>query len=173
MASGNAVAQRLSASASTCSTSGSLPQRRGDGFDIAAAVQAHRDGIVIARAVDQRLRRFVGDDAPGGDDDRAVTDRIHFFENVRGDHDDLVRRHVADQFPHLVLLVRIQAVGGLVQDQHRRVVQDGLGQSDAALETLGQRFRCGGPAPCRDSGARSPRPAGCGVPGRSGRAPRR
>ena len=39
-----------------------------------------------------------------------------------------------------MLLVRIQAVGGFVEDQHGRIVHDRLGQADAALESLRQRF---------------------------------
>ncbi len=34
----------------------------------------------------------------------------------------------------------VEAVGGLVEDQHRRVVEDRLRQADAAPETLGQRL---------------------------------
>ena len=41
---------------------------------------------------------------------------------------------------HLVLLVRIEAVGRLVEDQHLRVVQERLRQTDAALEALRQRL---------------------------------
>jgi hypothetical protein len=37
-----------------------------------------------------------------------------------------------------VLLVRVEAVGGLVHDQHRRVVQDRLREADAALVALRQ-----------------------------------
>ncbi|MCY1437419.1 hypothetical protein D9M71_535790 [compost metagenome] len=37
-----------------------------------------------------------------------------------------------------MLLVRVEAVGGLVEDQHFRIMDDRLGQADAALEALGQ-----------------------------------
>ena len=88
----------------------------------------------------QRLRRLVGEDAARGDDDRAIADRVDLFEDVGRDHDDLVLRHRADQRAHLVLLVRIEAVGRLVEDQHLRVVQQRLRQADAALEALRQRL---------------------------------
>ena len=39
-----------------------------------------------------------------------------------------------------MFLVRVESVGGLVQDKHRRIVQQRLGQADAALETLGKRI---------------------------------
>ncbi len=41
---------------------------------------------------------------------------------------------------HLVLLIGIETVGGLVEDQHLRIVQQRLGQADAALEALRERF---------------------------------
>ena len=40
----------------------------------------------------------------------------------------------------MVLLVGVEAVGGLVHDEHGGIVQDGLGQADAALVALGQRL---------------------------------
>ena len=46
--------------------------------------------------------------------------------------------HRPDQPAHLVFLVRVEAVGRLVEDQHLRVVQDRLREADAALEALGQ-----------------------------------
>ena len=45
-----------------------------------------------------------------------------------------------DQRAHLVLLVGIEAVGRLVEDQHVGIVQQRLGEADAALEALGQRL---------------------------------
>ena len=39
-----------------------------------------------------------------------------------------------------MLLQRIEAVGGLVEDQHLRVVHDGLRQADAALEAFREGF---------------------------------
>ena len=95
---------------------------------------------MVAGAVDQGRRLLVGDDPAVGDDDGPRADGIHLLQDVGGDDDHLVGRHGLDQLAHLVLLVRVEAVGGLVQDQHRRVVQDGLGQADAAAKALGQRL---------------------------------
>ena len=39
-----------------------------------------------------------------------------------------------------MLLVRIEAIGGFIQDQHLRIVNERLGQTDAPPETLRQRF---------------------------------
>ena len=50
----------------------------------------------------------------------------------------LSRPMLADQLAHLVLLVGVEAVGGLVEDQHFRVVENRLGEADAALEAFGK-----------------------------------
>ena len=88
----------------------------------------------------QRGRRVVGHDLAAGDDDRAGADGVDLFEDVGGDDDRLVRRHALDQRPHLMLLVRVEAVGRLVEHQDRRIMQQRLRQADAALEALGQGF---------------------------------
>ena len=38
-----------------------------------------------------------------------------------------------------MLLVGVEPVGGLVEDQHVGIVQDRLGEADAAAEALGER----------------------------------
>ena len=88
----------------------------------------------------QLLRRVVGEDAAVRDDDGAVADGVDLFEDVCGDDDDLVLRHRVDERADFVLLIRIQAVGGFVENQHRWIVQQRLRQSDAALESFGERF---------------------------------
>ena len=45
-----------------------------------------------------------------------------------------------DQLAHLVLLVGVEAVGGFVENQHLGVMQNRLGQADAALEAFRQGF---------------------------------
>ena len=39
-----------------------------------------------------------------------------------------------------MFLVGVETVGGLVEDQHLRVVQDRLGETDTTLEALGERL---------------------------------
>ncbi len=73
------------------------------------------------------------------DDDRAVADGFDFLEQMRRDHDDLRLRHAPDQLADLVLLIRIEAVGRLVEDQDLGVVQDRLREPDAAPIALRQR----------------------------------
>ncbi len=50
----------------------------------------------------------------------------------------LRRRDRPDQRAHLVFLIGIEPVGGLVQDQHVRIVHQRLGDAHPALEALGQ-----------------------------------
>lgn len=69
--------------------------------------------------------------------------RLHerdFLEDVRGNHHDLAFREVLHQLPDLVLLIQVEAVGGLVEQEQLGIVEDRLGQRDAALEALGQGF---------------------------------
>ena len=101
--------------------------------------QLQRHGVVEPRARLEPARRVVGENLAVRDDDRAAADGLHFLEQVRRDHDDLRLRHAPDELAHLVLLVRIEAVGRLVEDQHLGVVQDRLRETDAAPIALRQR----------------------------------
>ncbi len=100
----------------------------------------HGDGAVVGCAAEQILGGAVGDDAALVDDDGAGADGFDFFQDVGGDDDRLVGGHLADELADVVLLVRIEAVGRLVHDQNLGVVQDGLGNADAALEAFRERF---------------------------------
>ncbi len=99
---------------------------------------AHGDRAVIGHAAHQVLGGAVGDDAALVDHDGARADGLDLFEDVRGDDDGLLLGHLGDELAHLVLLVGIEPVGGLVHDQHLGVVEDRLGDADAALVALGQ-----------------------------------
>ncbi len=79
---------------------------------------------------------IVGDDPTASDDDGARADRLDLFQNVGRDHDDLVLRHLVDQDTDFLLLIRIEAVGGLVQDQHRRVTDHRLRETHAASKAF-------------------------------------
>ncbi len=63
---------------------------------------------------------------------------MDLLEDMRRDDHDLVPGQPADHFTHLVFLIGIEPIGRLVQDQHQRIVQDRLGQTDTTFETLGQ-----------------------------------
>jgi hypothetical protein len=83
--------------------------------------------------------RAVGDDAPLVHDDHARAGR-HDLGQVVGRQDD---RALAPELAHEVAnlhdLVRVEAAGGLVEDEDVRLVDQRLGEADALLEALGQR----------------------------------
>ena len=60
---------------------------------------------------------------------------------MRGDDDGLVTSHLLDQGAYFVFLVRVETVGGFIHDKDFRIVQNGLGDADAAFETLGKCFQ--------------------------------
>jgi hypothetical protein len=95
---------------------------------------------VVARARRELRGRGVGEQAAAGDDDRAGAHRLDFLEDVGRQQDGAVTREFGDQPAHFVLLVRVEAVGGLVEDQRLGVVQDRRGQAHAAAEALRQRL---------------------------------
>ncbi len=64
---------------------------------------------------------------------------MHFFQQMGRDEDRALTRHRVDQHAHRVFLVGIEAVGGLVEHQHRRIVQDRLRQAHAAAKTFRER----------------------------------
>ena len=66
----------------------------------------------------------VGDDATLVDDDGASAGRFHFLEDVGGENDDLVRPETFDELADLVFLIGIQAVGGFVENEDFRIVQE-------------------------------------------------
>ena len=87
----------------------------------------------------QFVRRSVGHDASAVDDDGPRAHHLHFLEDVGGKNDRFVFAHPPDERTHLMLLVRIESIGRLVEDQHRRIMQNGLRQTGAVTVTLRQR----------------------------------
>ena len=89
--------------------------------------------------------RRVDDLAAIADQDHAPTDGLDFGQDVRReDHGVLLlarrrRRQTGDQGPDLANLERIEADGGLIENQHRRSVHDRLRESDALPEALRER----------------------------------
>ena len=89
---------------------------RATGGDLAEdCVERTARGQLLWRAVEQH--------SPAGDDDRARAHRLDFFEDVGRQHNGLAGRHLLDERAHFVLLIRVQAVGRFVQNQHLRVMQ--------------------------------------------------
>ncbi len=96
--------------------------------------------MVIARTRLERARRFIGNDSSIRDDDGARAYLVHLFQYVGGNDDQLVLAQFVDEAAHFVLLVGIQSVGGFVQDQDLRIVNQCLRQADAPAKALGQCF---------------------------------
>lgn len=112
----------------------------GDGQRVYRCFDAEADGMVVAAAGPEFARGVVGQQAAAVDHQGAAAHERDFLEDVRGNHHDLAFREVLHQLPDLVLLIRVEAVGGLVEQEQLGIVEDRLGQRDAALEALGQGF---------------------------------
>ena len=79
-----------------------------------------------------RLSTRVGRDHLAlADDDHLLADLLHFRQNVRAENDGVIAGEAFDQRPGFGNLLRIEARGRLIEDQHVRVVNDGLREADA------------------------------------------
>ena len=72
-----------------------------------------------------------GDDFAVIDDDDFAARLFDFGQDVRAENDGVIAGEAGDQLAGFALLLGIEAGGGLVEDQHRRVVDDRLGDADA------------------------------------------
>ncbi len=88
----------------------------------------------------QLLRRAIGDDFSAIDDHRAGARGIDLFENVRGKQNALRGAESLDQLADFVLLIRIEAIGGLIENQHLGIVQKRLGEAGAMAIALRERI---------------------------------
>ena len=70
------------------------------------------------------------------DEDHAVAHRLDFLQDVGREQDRLGLADAADRLADLADLVRVEAGGRLVHDQHVRLVQQHLGHADALAEAL-------------------------------------
>jgi len=80
----------------------------------------------------------LGHDPAVVDDDHALGDRRGFGQDVGAQDDGTRARQVADQLPDFDDLFRVEPDRRLVQDEDRRVVDEGLGQPDPLLEAAGE-----------------------------------
>ena len=108
-------------------------RRRGE----PAGAQVHGAGGFRARL--ELFRCAVRDDASAVDDDHARAHDFHLFEDVRRKNDGLVGAHALDEIAHFVLLIRIETVGGLVEDENVGIVYERLREAGAVLVPLGER----------------------------------
>ena len=84
----------------------------------------------------------VGDNFSLVDDDRAGAGGFHFFENVGREQDCFFFPELLDEFADLVLLVGVEAVGGLVEDEDFGVVNERLRETGAVAVTFGKSVDC-------------------------------
>ena len=92
--------------------------------------------VVLAPAISSK--RAFGEDLPAMDDRQAVAELLRLAHDVRGEEDALA---VIAQLGHRLQQrprdQHVQPRGGLVEDQHRRVVDDGPGDGDLLLHAGG------------------------------------
>ena len=77
------------------------------------------------------VERAVGDDAARGDDNCASTGGLDLVQVVRGQEDGALLANLLQVFEKLRFLVRIEIARGLVEDEDRRVVNEGLREPDS------------------------------------------
>src|SRR5439155_8386407 len=69
-------------------------------------------------------------------EDDAVSHGLHFLQDVGGEQDGLAAPQFADGLAHFADLVGIETAGGLVHDEHVRLVQQNLRHADALAVAL-------------------------------------
>jgi hypothetical protein len=80
----------------------------------------------------------LGDDAALVDDEHAVAGDLDFGQDVGGDDDRHAAAQAGDEVAHDEDLMRVEADGGLVHDDHGRFGEDGLGDADALAVAFGE-----------------------------------
>ena len=82
---------------------------------------------------DYLFGRAVHDEAAFAHHEDAVGDELHVAHDVGGEYDDLVLGEACDEIAESYALLGIEACSGLVEHQDGRVVEHGLGDSEALL----------------------------------------
>jgi len=117
----------------------------------AEALEDRRGGVALAdvdrddlerRPADlclERLRRALGDDAPGVDDPHAVGEDVGLLEVLRGQEDGhaVVAGQARDLVPQVRAARRVEARGRLVEEQQPRRVHEGKREVEPALHAAG------------------------------------
>ena len=111
------------------------------GREIEAAIASadfdqHR--FCAARAVLQVVYRVRRHQLAFVDDDDLLAGLLDFRQNVRAENDGVVAGQALDQVPRLVDLLGVETGGGLVEDQHIRIVNDRLRQAYALAIAFGK-----------------------------------
>ena len=109
------------------------------GFESAiAAGDFHDYGFAAASATPQIADRIRSHDLAFVDDDDLFTGLLDFGENVCAENDRMIAGQALDQIARFINLFRIETRGGFVKNQHLRIVNDSLGQSDPLAITARQ-----------------------------------
>ena len=108
-----------------------------DGEEHLLQVVRGQPGHPRARA--QVVKRALVQQASGVDYAHVVGHELHFAQQVGGDQHRAAAafRQRADERAYLVYAHGVQAVGGLVEQQHRRLAQQRPGQAEALLHAQG------------------------------------
>ena len=101
------------------------------GHLLARAAHHQRDALGALEAAIEVLRRVLGHHAAVGDDDDARAGRGHLGQDVRAQDDGVLAAERLDQVARLDDLLRVEAAGRLVEDEHGRIAEQRLGQADA------------------------------------------
>jgi hypothetical protein len=111
-------------------------QRRRDFLERFGKVDRH---LLLPEAVHQPGLLLDQQDAALVDDGDAVRHRLGFLDVV-GREDDRGPGFLqgADRLPHVLAQLDIDTGGGLVEEQHLRLVAERLGDQDAAFHAAGQ-----------------------------------
>jgi len=115
---------------------------RGPLLFCAATFDFNEEGVAVVVREHVALA-LIGDDLSVVDDDDGVADGGNLLHDVGGEDDGLALAHVTNELSDFDNLVGVQSRGGLVKDEHLRVVDDGLCQSHTlavALAELGDAF---------------------------------
>ena len=102
-----------------------------------ARVVGRAQAVAGAALAAQVGERALVDDAPGLDDRHAVAQFLHLGQLVAGEqHGDAVVGQAADQQAHVAHPGRVQAGGGLVEDQQARTAQQRGGDPQALAHAV-------------------------------------
>ena len=93
--------------------------------------------VAPLQALAEPRRRVDRHDLAAVDDEDAVGDLAHLGQDVRREDDGVLAPEFGDQLADLEALLRVEAGRRLVQNEHGRLVDDGLRQADALPEPLG------------------------------------
>ena len=83
--------------------------------------------------------RAVGHQLAPADDEHAGAQGRDFGQYVGAENDGFIFAHLADELADFQNLVGVEAGGGLVEDEHVGVVDEGLGQAHALPVALAER----------------------------------